>query len=182
MITFKIKNFRTVFTFGFFFVMALTSLRDNGLGAYSLFFCIVHELGHLFVMALMGVKIDEIRFYGAGIKISSCGISALGRISQAVIYISGAALNLLLGIILSGDLRFVNLCLGIFNLLPVSYFDGGKLLELLAGRRIAKALSTVISVILTVLLMAAEAFNPIPINPSALVTLVFIGISSILDR
>ncbi len=58
--------------FSFFAVIALFLLLDNtGFGVMALAACAVHELAHMFVMAMFGIFADEITFYGAGIRITS---------------------------------------------------------------------------------------------------------------
>ena len=183
MITLDLKRFRLSLTFGFFFVVALTTLRDNTLGTMSLLFCIAHELGHLTVMRLFGIKLHALRFYGAGIKITADDMSAISRPARALIYLAGPLTNLLLALLFRGDPRTLNLALAVFNLLPIAYFDGGKLLSLIfPNRRIPLNLLSVASCTAIAILIAAAIYNnPHALNPSAIMTFLFIAISCILD-
>lgn len=185
MLAFNIKNFHVEICFGFFFVTALSSLRDNSIGLYSLLFCLLHEAAHLAMMAAFRVKIHGIKFYGGGIKISSQEMSDISKIRRAAIYLAGPAVNLFLGIcpgLLNSSLKMLNIALGIFNLMPVYYFDGGRLLTLVAGERSLK----IISAVFTFLLIAAALFialtSPLNLAPSALITLIFIALSAVLDE
>lgn len=183
MISIEIKTFRISLTFGFFFVLALTTLRDNSLGTMSLLFCIVHEFGHLAVMRLFGVNIHSLRFYGAGIKITADPMDALPKPATALIYLAGVMTNLALAALLHGDLRTLNLSLAAFNILPITYFDGGKLLELFFPRHrfILTFLSAISYVSLAFLIALTAYHNPHTLNPSAIMTFIFIAISCILD-
>ncbi len=181
MITFSLKSFRISLTFGFFFILAVTSTGDS-LAAASLLFCVLHELGHLFAMRLLNVKPSEIRFYGAGISITT-ELSGLSRLSQAIIYLSGPAVNLALAAALNGDFRAVNLCLAVMNLLPVPYFDGGRLLALLLPEKsLFLRLAGTASLILLGAISAMAVFSaPRGQGPAPLITLIFIAMSLLLD-
>lgn len=183
MITIDLKSFRVSFTFGFFFVIALTTLRDNTIGTMSLLFCIAHELGHLAAMRVFGIKLHALRFYGAGIKITSDSMDALSKPASALIYLAGPLTNLLLASLFHGDIRALNLSLAVFNLLPISYFDGGKLLSLIfPNRRILLTILSAASYISLAVIIALTAYNnPNTLNPSAIVTFLFIAFSCILD-
>ncbi len=152
MIYFDFKNIRFSFTFGFFFVLAFLCTNSSILAAYSLVFCIIHELAHLFAMRNFGAKVKEVLFYGAGIKISSEGLSELSKKKQLIIYFAGCLTNILMAVIYllisSRELAAINLCLAAMNLLPISYLDGGKILLTVLQRqeKALKALSMVTTV------------------------------------
>lgn len=183
MITLDLKRFRLSLTFGFFFVVALTTLRDNTLGTMSLLFCIAHEFGHLTAMRIFGIKLHSLRFYGAGIKITADDMSAISKPARALIYLAGPLTNLLFAMIFNGDIRALNLALAVFNLLPIAYFDGGKLLSLVFPnqRTFLNLLSAVSCTAIAVLIATAVYNNPHTLNPSSIMTFLFIAISCILD-
>lgn len=184
MITLSLKKCRICLTFGFFFVVALTSLQDNTLGLVSLGFCILHELGHLVAMSIFGANVTEIRFYGAGISISSSGISTLPKSYQAIIFLSGPAVNAALALFISGDASALNLCLAVFNMLPIPYFDGGRLLSLIFKENsvIPKICAVLSYVFLGAVVLLAVTSDSLTASPSAVMTFVFIGLACILDR
>lgn len=184
MITLSFKSRQIGITFGFFFILAITTIQDNRLGALSLCFCIAHELGHLMMMRLFKVSISEVKLYGAGISISSDGVSSLSRGGQALIYLAGPLTNLLLAMLFNGYMRTMNLCLAVFNILPVSYFDGGRLLRLLLpeNERAAKAISVLTYLSLAAVFFSAVAVRREYLSPSSLLTLCFIALSLILDK
>ena len=170
-------------TFGFFFVLALTTLRDNALGTMSLLFCIAHELGHLTTMRIFGIKLHVLRFYGAGIKITSGSMDSVPKYASALIYLAGPLTNLILALLCNGDAAALNFVLAVFNLLPITYFDGGKLLSLFfPNKRVVLSFISFISYFAVIVLTVLAAYNnPHTLNPSAIMTFVFIAISCVLD-
>lgn len=184
MITFSHNDFRLSFTFGFFFILAITTLQDNRIGTLSLCFCIAHELGHLSAMYLLGARASGIKFYGAGISISSDCVTSLPKGRQALIYLAGPAVNLLLAMIFRGEIRALNLCLAVFNLLPIAYFDGGKLAGLILSEkgRASKALSALAYTFLAALIICAVVMRRDSVSPSSLLSLCFIALSLVLDE
>lgn len=183
MITLTLKKLRLSLTFGFFFVLALTTLRDNRLGTLSLIFCFAHELGHLSAMRLFGIKLYSLSFYGAGIKITSSAMDDIAKSAQALVYLAGPLTNLFLAVLFCGDLRAVNITLAIFNLLPIGYFDGGKLASLLLPDRavILRTLSLLSCLTIFALTAYAVYKTSVTFNPSAIITFIFIAVSCILD-
>lgn len=133
MLYFDFKNIGFSFSFGFFFVTAFVCASGSILTVYSLLFCILHELSHLHAMRKFGAYVSDISFYGAGIKISSNGIWSLSKPKQIIIYSAGCAANILVAgvyfLIDAKELFIINLCLALLNILPVSYLDGGKILQ-----------------------------------------------------
>ncbi len=132
------RGARLCVKFSFFFVIALLGLTKGfeelrlfaGLGA-----CICHELGHIFVMSVFGSAPREITFYGGGIKIVPRGERQVGRGGQTFILLAGCAVNFALAAVLRvfgapETAVLVNVVLGCFNLLPFSYFDGGRIMKL----------------------------------------------------
>ncbi len=128
------------FDFSFFATVTLLMLLSGGEHAVlGLAACLWHELGHFAVMRLRKVPVRKLIFYGAGIKIvpdkqldfTSFGVSLL-------IFLAGSFANFLAAAFLSfGDkpeLRIfgtVNAVIGAFNLLPLGYLDGGKIILLI---------------------------------------------------
>lgn len=134
MITVKLKNLTLKFCFGFFFILAVSTIDPDSYAVLSLMFCILHEFGHLAFMLIFKIKVSEIKLYGAGIKICANGVDELNRICQTLIYFGGCLMNLLLYLIFIniglGDYALINLIICVFNLLPIAHFDGGKIFEL----------------------------------------------------
>lgn len=99
----------------------------------------IHELSHLLIMYIYGCKINALHIYpfGIDIKTDTCHISYN---KEALIMLSGSIANITCCLIcipflsthFSKELlffTFLNLFLGITNLLPVNSLDGGRALQ-----------------------------------------------------
>ena len=104
--------------------------------------CALHELGHLVLMTAFGSSPQEIVVYGGGIRITPDN-KQLSKNHDLVVLFGGAAVNFalcLLSYMASGGGFFcqVNFLLGALNLLPFRYFDGGRILALLANGKVCE--------------------------------------------
>lgn len=135
----KIKGITFGVSFSFFAVTALLfvcggALTENILT--SLLCCFLHELGHLIFMFLFSNKPESIVLYGGGIRIKPKTDRLLTKTQDIIILLAGCGVNFLCGLIWLRFFGFgffcaVNILLGVFNLLPFKYFDGGRVLEIL---------------------------------------------------
>lgn len=141
----KIKNTTYGVSFSFFFVVALVSVC-SGTQADMLFVtlvsCSLHELGHLVLMTAFGSSPQEIVVYGGGIRITPDN-KQLSKNHELAVLFAGPAVNFvlcLLTYLTSGGGFFcqVNFLLGALNLLPFRYFDGGRILALLANGKVCE--------------------------------------------
>lgn len=141
----KIKNTTYGVSFSFFFVVALVSVC-SGTQADMLFVtlmcCALHELGHLVLMTAFGSSPQEIVVYGGGIRITPDS-RQLDRRRETAVLLAGAGVNFLLSFaayLTNGGGFFckVNFLLGALNLLPFRYFDGGRILALLANGKVCE--------------------------------------------
>ncbi len=124
----------------FFAVVGLVSV----LGAASRQVCMIllcslmHESGHILAMCLFGILPECLTFYAGGIKLSGVTLRCSAG-KRAVILLAGCAVNLssaFISIMLGagGTFAAVSIALGLFNLLPFRYFDGGRLYSELTGK------------------------------------------------
>ncbi len=136
MIELQLKKTLLRLDFSFFAVVALfLFLDESGMGLSALAACGLHELSHLIVMIIFGISADEITFYGAGIRITSLQTDERGGAVRVLILLAGCAANFAaaalfwrIGIFSAAA---INLCTGIFNLLPLGELDGAALLKIL---------------------------------------------------
>ena len=145
------------FNFSFFAVVAFLIFADtSGMAVLSLTACILHESGHLLAMALCGIYPDKITFYAGGIAISKIGMEQMSYIRRLVILSAGCTVNFLIS---SLCLAFpenemiqifsaVNLLIGIFNALPIGYFDGARILEVLLVRVMSPSSAAIVKKII----------------------------------
>ena len=127
----KLKNCKIIIDFGFPAMLALIFLQsENDFMCRILLVCVLHELGHGFVMCLTGAGIREIRLHASGMQMltNTCLLST----GQALcIYFSGPLVNLLFAVLfwkICPEIAILHASMGIFNLLPYKILDGGAML------------------------------------------------------
>ncbi|MCL2698239.1 MAG: site-2 protease family protein [Oscillospiraceae bacterium] len=121
--------------FTFFATIALFFYFDkSGFGILGICACVIHEAGHLMALFLKKQDFNSLIIYGGGIKIkhkktldaSVCILAAgcLLNIAVFIVFYYVFPINMKFQIF-----AIMNLLIGVFNLLPIRYFDGGRLLE-----------------------------------------------------
>ncbi len=127
-----------------------------------------HELGHIFVMRLLGVFVGEIEvtLFGAEIRSVPRMLNTAGEIA---VYSAGAAANILT----AGAVYFLflgewatlfvicSLSLAVFNLLPIKTLDGGCIFEAVCQRfasQLADKLSSAVSTATLLVLWLAAVY------------------------
>lgn len=121
----------------------------------------VHELGHIIAMKLLGIKHTSVtpRFFGLGIN---ADFSRVSYTKEIIVCVSGSVSNFILALFTLNFpvLAFSAAAYGIFNLLPVSFLDGGEILKLLlktadvpdaAAFRICDFCTTAVTVVLWII-------------------------------
>lgn len=166
MVEFKLKHTLLRLDFSFFAVLALyLLLDDSGFGMAALAACAMHETGHLAAMAAFGVRVEELTFYGAGIRIASSGIELEAPARKALIFAAGVLVNFAAAaaFAIAGKPApcAVNLFTGTFNLLPMGCLDGARLLRMAAikhcrAERVDRVMRT--AAVLSGVLCAAAVF------------------------
>ena len=116
-------------SFWFFLGLSLFLLFDQGnLGSMCVAAVLLHELGHIAAMTLLGVKIQRIRLTPFGIDLERGEADSIG--SELMIHLSGPLTNLCLAALLAGMGKFyfsaVNCALGLFELCPLPTLDGSQ--------------------------------------------------------
>lgn len=158
MIEFKLFEVKIKIDFFFVAVVTLFALLDKtGFSLMGILACAVHELGHIVAFFLIGKKPREIAFEAAGIKLCE-PYGSLSFCRELFVLSSGSLVNFICFLILSGGLEkginqinmlaIFHFLIGCFNLLPVSCFDGGKLLKLVLSKLLSeKAIFKISSII-----------------------------------
>lgn len=136
----KLKRITITFEFSFFAIMTLMLLLGNDIYVKIAFIvCLWHEAGHLSVMTLKHIKVERICFYGAGVKIQpDKTFDFASADTRVMVYLAGSTFNFITFILLKNSendvLRIfaaVNAAIGAFNLLPLKFLDGGKIILVL---------------------------------------------------
>jgi len=136
----KLNFGKTILRINISFAAAVTLtliIDESGLCAAALFCCVIHELGHIICLYILGEKpkLIELSFYGVKLERNNDCLSFSENIA---LYLSGPAANFVLSSVffIAGKNQgvktaaVISLCVGIFNMLPCQPLDGGNLLEL----------------------------------------------------
>lgn len=126
------------FLFSAFLAFLIGREDHAGLGAMFVS-ALLHELGHLVFLLSFGCEALTLRLYPGGAQITGRGIEDLSYRRTLVCVLAGPLVNLLLFFALSVAAVFlntpalhfaagINLKLALFNLLPLSFLDGGRAL------------------------------------------------------
>lgn len=96
---------------------------------------LIHELGHLVMMILLGYPPREVRFLPFEINVIA-DQSTASSYERFCISVGGIVANLLVGFAFLGKpFGYVNFYLALFNALPLYSMDGYQILSLLAGQK-----------------------------------------------
>jgi stage IV sporulation protein FB len=129
---------------GFFIMLSLIYyIYGFSLLAALLLAAIIHELGHIAALELMGVSLSKISLTAFGASID-CERKSLSYIQAALCALSGPLAGLLLYFLLlplNEAYAQVSLMLSILNLLPVRSLDGGQALYNLSARFLGESLA-----------------------------------------
>ena len=135
---FKLLGSEIYISFLFVAVISLMLATDKtGLALPTLFAVSLHEIGHLLAMWIVGTPPKSIRLIPASVQITR-SISSRYK-NDIIVALSGPLVNFALFLTLyinylifgnEGILyySFINLIVGLFNLLPVTGLDGGTVL------------------------------------------------------
>lgn len=147
------------FDFTFFAVVGLLVFIDtSGTATLSLIASLTHEAGHLIAMLLCRSKLRCITFYGGGICIKS-DIELLTFGKRLFIVSAGCILNFIIfgiGTTFFSSVReiyifsVVNIVICVFNLIPVGYFDGAVIIDILFNRFLDYKISAVLKRIVAI--------------------------------
>lgn len=193
MFSIRLWKIRISFHFSFFAALSLMLILDGGCLLLGFYACLLHEMGHLAAMLWLKVPVSEICFYGAGVKIVPKKSKLSGYGKELAVLAAGPLANMIVFVLsyffIGGQAAVfgaISLVTGLFNLLPLKGFDGGRMLSLAAERFAAPfglwetktALAAVNIAALAVLLAiaAARGFG----NPSLYITVIYFMIAELM--
>ncbi len=131
---FKIKSTKITISFSFLLFFLICALNDSlGLYIKSLSVSLIHETVHIIFILYFNDEVSAITFNVFGGKIEKANKKFLSNIKEAFINLSAPVFNIFLGVISflinnKSQWAYVNIFIGIFNLLPFYSFDGGRAL------------------------------------------------------
>ena len=115
---------------GFLLLLAVLVYLDEGIGLLlpGLAACLVHELGHILVIRMVGGRIERLELTAAGAVLVLDTRFPLSYLKEAVSaladFLCGGAAICFGHYLLAG----LNLAVGMFNFLPIWPMDGGRVL------------------------------------------------------
>ena len=138
-------------------------------------FALLHELGHLFAGILLKMKPEKIEIIPVGLTISfKVSIKDINKkiensnmleLKKIFVALAGPTMNLIIILITKNmqieiikqiEIIYANICIFIFNMLPIYPLDGGRIikgiLEIKQGRKMANYHINKASIIITSLL------------------------------
>jgi len=128
----------------------LLFLDDENIVPWALLACLIHEMGHLCAIHLLGGQIAALRLSVVGAEMIPTRARLFSYREELVIAAAGPMTSLFAALLAAslagGSSQFeegaylfvgLNLAAGVFNLLPVGPLDGGRILRilLLHGKR-----------------------------------------------
>lgn len=180
--------------FSFLAVLLIFMLVDeSGYGLMAVYACLIHEIGHLIAMVAVRLNPDEIFFYGAGIRIKAYDEYKLSYMEEIFVLCFGSVVNLLVFLVLyfTSDSQgisifaVIHLLIGLFNLSPITIFDGGRIIELILMRKMdmdtAELISRIVSAIFTLVMLfaAISLYSLGKVNFTVVATLCYISVVTI---
>lgn len=154
---------RVEVTGGFLLLCAWLNYMDTDLlFPMALTACILHEVGHYIVIRLLGNEVKSIHLSVIGAEMRMKG--TFGYWQEIAAAFAGPAVNLLLALFFSKwvwghTFAGLNLVLGLFNLLPISKLDGGRILyclnALVLGPNCASDIRNFVDYIMTIFLLGS---------------------------
>ena len=173
-------------SFSFLALISLMTALDTGIRSMLLVCigcCVFHECGHLCAMLLFGSRPESIILYGGGILIKRRKGMIFSNFQDMIIYLSGPCANFILAFICylfdHTEICHYSLFCAVFNLLPFSYFDGGRALEALIP--FSKLIVVIRAFFILVLaLLCSVVFIDNGVNISLLVTFLYIAVCELI--
>ena len=164
----------------FLFLIIFYLTRQFQIYVMMIIFAIIHELGHLMMGLILGLKPEKIELMPLGLSISfklnvedinsKKGKANKKVLKEILIALAGPVTNLIIFIVTyiwfielsySYLIIYANLLIFIFNLLPIYPLDGGRvlngILHIIFGRIEARKLCYDISMIVTIILTAVSS-------------------------
>jgi len=187
-LNFKIMGVSIKISFLLIAMLTLFSLYDKtGIAYCSVISAAMHELGHLAAAALLKLKVRELSFMPFGIRMVLKRDLSLVKTGKKILLLSmGSLVNLITFVVLSFIykqptlLALTSLVTGVFNLLPVSTLDGGRILTevllLKLPENKAHNISDFISLFISFLLfvLGAIAISVTGYNVSLIITAIYL--------
>lgn len=194
----KDTSYRVDFSFALTVTLMLLLCSES-----TVILCLVssmlHEMGHLVPMHLLGLKVESVIFGAFGVRIQRCVDCSLSYKKEAVIACGGILVNFIIAIfsylyyyLQSSDfalkLTGVNIIIALFNMIPIEVLDMGRVIKyILLCRfeenvcdRILRTISVIFVNILVVLCICYSIF--VGINLSLIAVTLYLYIITLIKK
>ncbi len=154
----KFRLFGVEFEISFLFTAALALIvATDKTGNIFLFFtaAAIHEAAHLVTMVILKSKPSGVKLIPGGINIVDN--SAKTPLEDVLILVSGPLSNLICFFAFKNDFSAINLLLFIYNMLPISGLDGGRIVHIFFSALFGAAIADKCIIALTVSAAAVSA-------------------------
>ena len=156
---FKIKSVKVKISFSFLLFFLVFILNDR-LNIYlkALLTSTLHEAIHIFFIYFFKDGINEIKFNLLGGEIKKSDKKILSNNKEAIVNLSAPVFNIVFGFFIlifniHSQIAYINIFIGIFNILPFYNFDGGRGVFFLLNNRFdtgrANRIVFILSVVIT---------------------------------
>lgn len=180
----SIGKIRLSVSFWFLAGLSLFSILDSSfLVSFLLCTVLLHECTHLAAMRLYGARIRAIELHLYGAKIDA-DLSAITSGQRICVYLCAPLCNLLIGgaaVLADASSMFgiLNLCMGMFQLIPLPPLDGGNAAaEVFTGASAARFQRVIAAVLLTGIGIAAALLCFYRKNITLMVSILYLAIQS----
>lgn len=156
--------------FGMILFLIYSIISKRAFDYLFLLSVLLHELGHLIAAAILKRRISCIKIEPLGARISFCGI--LSYKDEIIIALMGPLVNLFTAALFwQYEISKHSLILGIFNLLPGSSLDGGRiltsLLSIYRSPEVAEYASKTISTVIITIIWIVSVYGLLCLNMGA---------------
>ena len=165
----------------------------------SFLWVILHELAHIIVASKFGCKFNNFNINILGVKAELSDIDELTERKKLILYLVGPLFNIFMAVttcffydyfrweFIKSSIN-INLCLGIFNLIPAYPLDGSRVCEILLSKKFlyrkSKKITEIFSFIISGALLLVFSIMLLlhKVNISLFLAVILITYTTILER